>query len=105
MKEQQDEEEEKEKEEGKEEEREEEEGGEKEEELSALEKILPTFPAARRQVFLQVGAVLGLIQPSAARGDALSARVFWNGDEVRKSALSPYDQGMRCLQQFVPYQK
>lgn len=60
-------------------------GGEEEEEVepSVLEKILPTFPAAWRQVFVQVEAVSGLVQPFAAKGHVLSARVFWNGQEVR----------------------
>lgn len=62
---------------------EESEGEEGKEELSALEKILPQFPASRKQVFLKVEAVLGLLPPFTARGSAVTARVFWCGQEVR----------------------
>lgn len=51
---------------------------------TALEKILPQFPAARREVFLKVEAVSGLWPPYTARGSAVSGRVFWGGQEVRK---------------------
>ena len=84
--------------EGIEEEGKREEGGEEakeeeEKEPSALERILPAFPAARRQVFVQVEAVSGLIQPFAARGHILSARVFWNGEEVRTSTSWRFPRG------------
>lgn len=52
------------------------------EEPSALEKILPQFPAARKEVFVKVEAVFGLRPPFTARGGAVSARVFWGGQEV-----------------------
>lgn len=54
-----------------------------EEEPSALEKILPQFPASRKEVFVKVEAVSGLLPPFTARGNAVSARVFWGGEEVR----------------------
>lgn len=56
---------------------------EEEEEPSALEKILPRFPASRKEVFIQLEAVLGLLPPFTARGSTMSARVFWGGQEVR----------------------
>lgn len=52
------------------------------EEPSALEKILPQFPAARKQVFVKVEAVLGLLPPFTKRGRSVSARIFWGGQEV-----------------------
>lgn len=57
---------------------------EEDEEPSALEKILPQFPAARKEVFVRVEAVLGLLPPFTARDRDASARVFWGGQEVRK---------------------
>lgn len=62
-----------------------EEGGqeEEEEEPSTMEKILPRFPASRKEVFIKVEAVLGLSPPFTARGSTVSARVFWGGHEVR----------------------
>lgn len=71
-----------------------EDGGEEEEEgeePSALEKILPQFPAARREVFLRVEAIMGLLPPFTARGSTVSGRIFWGGQEVRE----PCEQVMR----------
>lgn len=64
---------------------EQEEDEEKEEPSSALEKILPRFPASRKEVFVKLEAVSGLLPPFTARGSAVSARVFWAGEEVRSA--------------------
>lgn len=63
---------------------------EEEEEPSALEKILPQFPASRKEVFLKVEAVLGLLPPFTARGSAVSAKVFWGGQEVKTRKQTPH---------------
>ncbi|CAM9137499.1 unnamed protein product [Scytosiphon promiscuus] len=64
-------------------------GGENEE-LSALERILPPLPAARKGVFVKVEAVLGLDVPFTARGKSVSARIFWGGQEVgRTNSITP----------------
>lgn len=52
------------------------------EEPSILERIMPPLPASRREVFLSVEAFSGLEQPFTAKGDQVSGRVFWNGEEV-----------------------
>lgn len=57
--------------------------GEEEEEPSALETILPRLPAAQKEVFVKVEGVSGLSAPFTARGNAVYARIFWGGEEVR----------------------
>lgn len=57
-------------------------GVSEDEEPSLLERIMPPLPASRREVFLSVEAFSGLEQPFTAKGDQVSARVFWNGEEV-----------------------
>lgn len=60
------------------------------EEPRAVDKILPPLPAAQREVFLTVEAVMGLMPPFAAIGNPVSAKVFWGGQEVRATPwLSP----------------
>lgn len=61
----------------------EEQEGEEEEEPSALETILPRLPAAQKEVFVEVQGVSGLSAPFTARGNAVNARIFWGGEEVR----------------------
>lgn len=56
---------------------------EEEEEPSALETILPRLPAAQKDVFVKVEGVSGLSAPFTARGNAVYARIFWGGEEVR----------------------
>lgn len=55
---------------------------EEKEQPSALERILPQFPASRKEVFVKVEAVLGLLPPFTARGSAACAKVLWGGQEV-----------------------
>lgn len=56
-------------------------------ELSVLERILPPLPAARNGIFVKVEAVLGLDVPFTAREKAVSARIFWGGQEVRSGEV------------------
>lgn len=49
---------------------------------TALERILPPLPAARHGLFLRVESVTGLEHSFSSGGSAVSARVFWGGEEV-----------------------
>lgn len=49
---------------------------------TALERILPSLPAARHELFLRIEAVSGLEQSFSSGGSAVSARIFWGGEEV-----------------------
>ncbi|CAM9158684.1 unnamed protein product, partial [Sphacelaria rigidula] len=52
---------------------------------TALERILPSLPAARHELFLRVEAVSGLEQSFSSGGSAVSARIFWGGEEVGRT--------------------
>lgn len=76
---------------------------EEDEEPSVLEKILPRFPASRKEVFVRVEGVFGLLPPFSARGGTVSGRVFWGGREVRSRLETLQRQLIFCSASSRPW--
>lgn len=65
---------------------------------TVLERILPPFPASRRELYLHIQGFSGLTRPLNARGSPILAKVFWGRQEVSETLdRRPFETALRVM--------